>query len=99
MEETSRELLRRHEIPMEEVVLIPHQANRRIVAAAVEKLGLRDDQVSINIHKYGNTTAATIPLACADAIADGKLKKGDIALFAAVGAGFTVGANIWHWNL
>lgn len=98
MEETSRELLKRYGIPLSDVVLIPHQANRRIVAAAVEKLGLREDQVSINIDKYGNTTAATIPLAAADAIASGKLKKGDIALFAAVGAGFTVGANVWHWN-
>ena len=52
----------------------------------------------INIDRYGNTTAATIPLATQDAIEQGMLKKGDIVLFAAVGAGFTVGANLWRWS-
>jgi len=53
--------------------------------------------VIINIDRYGNTTAATIPLATSDAIESGKLEKGDLVMFAAVGAGFTVGANLWRW--
>jgi 3-oxoacyl-[acyl-carrier-protein] synthase-3 len=59
---------------------------------------LREDQVIINIDRYGNTTAATIPLAARDAVEGGRLKKGDLVLFAAVGAGFTVGANLWKWG-
>ena len=69
----------------------------RIVQASAEKLGLPMDKVVLNIGKYGNTTAGTIPLAARDAIADGRLKKGDLVLFAAVGAGFTVGASLWRW--
>jgi 3-oxoacyl-[acyl-carrier-protein] synthase-3 len=81
--------------PAEVKILVPHQANKRIICAAAERLGLRD--VVINIDKYGNTTAATIPLACEDAIRDGRIEKGDIVLFAAVGAGYTIGANLWRW--
>ena len=51
----------------------------------------------INIERYGNTTAGTLPLATSDAISEGRLKKGDIVLFAAVGAGYTVGASLWRW--
>jgi 3-oxoacyl-[acyl-carrier-protein] synthase-3 len=78
-------------------LLIPHQANRRIITAVSERLGLRCDQVFINIERYGNTTAATIPLATRDAVAEGRLKKGDLVMFAAVGAGYTVGATLWRW--
>jgi 3-oxoacyl-[acyl-carrier-protein] synthase-3 len=53
----------------------------------------------INIDRYGNTTAATIPLATRDAVESGKLKKGDLVVFAAVGAGYTVGANLWRWTM
>lgn len=99
MYEVSRELLERHELsPRDVKLLIPHQANLRIITAAAERLGLEPDQVVININRYGNTTAATIPLATRDAVQDGRLKKGDIVLFAAVGAGFTVGANLWRWG-
>jgi 3-oxoacyl-[acyl-carrier-protein] synthase-3 len=55
------------------------------------------EKVIINIDRYGNTTSATLPLATRDAVESGKLKKGDLALFAAVGAGYTVGANLWRW--
>ena len=79
-------------------LLIPHQANRRIICATAEKLGISLDRVVINIDRYGNTTAATIPLATRDALESGRLKKGDLVLFAAVGAGFTVGANLWRWS-
>jgi len=99
MYDTCRELLERHGLTAKDVkLLIPHQANRRIITAAAERLGLNCEQVIINIDRYGNTTAATIPLATRDAIESGKLKKGDLVIFAAVGAGFTVGANLWRWE-
>jgi 3-oxoacyl-[acyl-carrier-protein] synthase-3 len=79
-------------------LLIPHQANKRIIVATAERLGLSEEQFVLNIEKYGNTTAATIPLATRDAIEAGRLKKGDIVLFAAVGAGYTAGANLWRWS-
>ncbi|HKW99963.1 MAG TPA: beta-ketoacyl-ACP synthase III [Bryobacteraceae bacterium] len=77
--------------------LIPHQANRRIITATADRLGLDCDQVIINIDRYGNTTAGTIPLATRDAVESGRLKKGHLVLFAAVGAGYTVGASLWRW--
>ncbi len=78
-------------------ILIPHQANRRIMVATAERLGLPLERVIININEYGNTTAGTIPLATRDAISQGRLKKGDLVLFAAVGAGYTAGACLWRW--
>jgi 3-oxoacyl-[acyl-carrier-protein] synthase-3 len=78
-------------------LLVPHQANRRIMVATAERLGLPLDRVIININEYGNTTAGTIPLATRDAILQGRLKKGDLVLFAAVGAGYTAGACLWRW--
>ena len=98
MYENSRDLLERHGYTGKDLkVMIAHQANRRIITAAAERLGMACDQVIINIDRYGNTTAATIPLATRDAIDQGKLKKGDLVIFAAVGAGFTVGVNLWRW--
>jgi 3-oxoacyl-[acyl-carrier-protein] synthase-3 len=98
MYEMSRDLLERHGLTAKDVkVLIPHQANRRIISAAAERLGLSCDQVIINIDRYANTTGATIPLATREAVELGKLKKGDLAIFAAVGAGFTAGVNLWRW--
>jgi 3-oxoacyl-[acyl-carrier-protein] synthase III len=92
------ELLSRHNLTIHDVkLLIPHQANRRIITAIADRLGIDCDRVIINIDRYGNTTGATVPLATRDAIESGKLKKGDIVLFTAVGAGFTVGANLWRW--
>ena len=94
MYETCQALLERNHMTGEgRQVLMCHQANRRIITATAERLGMSDDQVIINIGRYGNTTGATIPLATRDAIGQGRLKKGDIVLFAAVGAGFTVGAS------
>ena len=91
----SRDLLDEHGLTAKDVkVLIPHQANRRIITAAAERLGMSCDQVIINIDQYGNTTGATIPLATRDAIEQGKLKKGDLVIFAAVGAGFHRGRRI-----
>ncbi len=99
MQDTCLGLLDRHGLkPSDVKVLVPHQANRRIILATAERLGLDEGQVIINIDRFGNTTAATIPLATRDALTAGRLKKGDLVLFAAVGAGFTVGANLWRWG-
>lgn len=98
MHEVSSALLERNGFSAKDVsLLIPHQANRRIITASAERLGLNCDQVVINIDRYGNTTGGTIPLATRDAIESGRLKKGDLVLFAAVGAGYTVGASLWRW--
>ena len=76
---------------------IPHQANLRIINATAERLGLRPESVIVNIERYGNTTAGTIPLAMNTAIEEGKLRKGSLVLMASVGAGFTVGAALMRW--
>jgi 3-oxoacyl-[acyl-carrier-protein] synthase-3 len=100
MYEVCRDLLARNGLTVDDLaVMIPHQANRRIITAVAERLGLPCDRVLINIDRYGNTTSATIPLATRDAVECGKLKNGDIVLFAAVGAGYTVGANLWRWRM
>ena len=100
MFECSRDLLAKHGLTANDIaVMVPHQANRRIITAAAERLGIACDKVMINIDRYGNTTAATIPLATRDAVESGKLKKGDLVLFAAVGAGYTVGVNLWRWTM
>ncbi|HLJ12859.1 MAG TPA: beta-ketoacyl-ACP synthase III [Bryobacteraceae bacterium] len=98
MYEVCHDLLERNGFSASDLkLLIPHQANRRIITAVSERLGLSCEQVFINIDRYGNTTAATIPLATQDALAAGKLKQGDLVMFAAVGAGYTVGATLWRW--
>ena len=76
---------------------IPHQANKRIITATGDRLGLRPDTTVINIDRYGNTTAGTIPLAMQTAIEEGKLKKGMLVMLASVGAGFTTGATLLRW--
>ncbi len=83
--------------PSDVALLIPHQANKRIISATAERLGLPESKVVINLDRYGNTTAATIPLATRDAVESGRLKKGDLVLYAAVGAGYTAGVNLWRW--
>jgi len=98
MYEVCRDLMRRNNLTARDVrLLIPHQANARIISATAERLGLNSDQVVLNIERYGNTTSGTIPLATQDALREGRLKKGDVVLFAAVGAGYTVGASLWRW--
>ena len=76
---------------------IPHQANRRIITATADRLGLRPESLVINIARFGNTTAGTIPLAMQTAVEEGKLKKGSLVMLASVGAGFTVGATLLRW--
>jgi 3-oxoacyl-[acyl-carrier-protein] synthase-3 len=98
MGEYSQRVLEKNQIPFEKVdVFIAHQANLRIINATAERLGLSDDKVIRNIRKYGNTTAATIPLAMQDAIQENKLKKDGLLLLAAVGAGYTVGSMVLRW--
>ena len=78
-------------------LVVPHQANLRINEAIREKLNLPKEKVFNNIQKYGNTTSATIPICLSEAEAEGKLKKGDLVLTVAFGAGFTWGANLLRW--
>ena len=78
-------------------LLIPHQANLRITQMVQKKLGLSNDQVFSNIQKYGNTTAATIPIALAEVVKEGKISEGDIVVFAAFGSGFTWASAVVRW--
>ena len=99
-EEIARRVMSKNGIDPSEIDLfVCHQANRRIITAAAERLGLPESKVVINLEMYGNTTAGTIPLALADAVRDGLLKKGDLVLLASVGAGFTVGSVLLRWSL
>jgi 3-oxoacyl-[acyl-carrier-protein] synthase-3 len=78
-------------------LLIPHQANLRINQYVQQKLRLRDDQVYNNIQKYGNTTAASIPIALCEAYEEGKIKEGDLVCLAAFGSGFTWASALFRW--
>ena len=99
-EEMARRLLERNGLTTADLDLfVSHQANRRIIQSASEKLGLPQEKVIINIDRFGNTTAATIPLALNDAMCEGRLKKGNLVLLASVGAGFTVGALLVRWGI
>jgi len=98
MAEVCERLLKRNNLTGGDIdAFIPHQANRRIITATGDRLGLRPESVIINIDRYGNTTAATIPLAMQTAVEEGKLKKGSLVMLASVGAGFTVGATLLRW--
>jgi 3-oxoacyl-[acyl-carrier-protein] synthase-3 len=99
-EEVCRRILERNDLTGGDIDLfVPHQANSRIILAAAEKLGFAREKVVINIERFGNTSAGTIPLALNDAVCEGRLKKGDLVLLASVGAGFTVGAVLLRWGL
>jgi 3-oxoacyl-[acyl-carrier-protein] synthase-3 len=99
-EEICRRLLDRNGVGPDRIDLfVSHQANRRIITSASERLGVDPAKVVINIGHYGNTTAATIPLALDDARRDGRLKAGDLVLLTSVGAGFTVGSVLLRWTL
>ena len=99
MSEISEGLLTRNGVLGSELgCLIPHQANKRIILSTAERLGMPEDRVIINIDRYGNTTAGTIPIAMNTAIEEGRLKKGDLVLLASVGAGFTAAATLLRWE-
>ena len=99
MAESVERLLERNGLEAGDLaVVIPHQANQRILDATADRLGLPRDRMASVIARYGNTTAATLPLALADVLRAGKLSRGDLAVFVAVGAGFTVGATLVRWS-
>ncbi len=92
------ECLKKNNLSINDIdLLIPHQANLRITQMIQKKLGLNDNQVFSNIHKYGNTTAGTIPIALAEAIDEGRISKGDIIIFASFGSGFTWASAAIKW--
>lgn len=98
MAEMTERILERNKLTGHDVdCFIAHQANRRIITATADRLGMPLEKVIINIDRYGNTTAGTIPIAMQTALDEGKLKKGDLLLIAAVGAGFTSGATLIRW--
>jgi len=100
MAEATQKVLERNGITGADLgCFIPHQANKRIIESTADRLGMDPERVIINIDKYGNTSAGTIPLAMETAIEQGRLKKGDLVLLAAVGAGFTVGATLLRWEI
>lgn len=100
MADITEEIVKKNNIDSEKIKLfIPHQANLRIIDAAAKRVKLPPEKVVRNIVNYGNTTAATIPLGLSEAYNDGKLKKGDIVVFAAFGAGFTWGSMLVRWAI
>jgi 3-oxoacyl-[acyl-carrier-protein] synthase-3 len=98
MSEISTTLLERNHFTKDDLkILVPHQANLRIIRATQERLGVDDSKIMVNIDRYGNTTGGTIPLGLRDAVQEGRLKKGDLVLLAAVGAGYTTGGILMRW--
>lgn len=100
MADVSYELMQKNNLTAEDVAyLVPHQANLRIINAIAERMGLSKDKVMVNIEKYGNTTAATIPLCLVEYYRDGKLKKGDKLILSAFGAGYTWASTYIIWAI
>jgi 3-oxoacyl-[acyl-carrier-protein] synthase-3 len=100
MADVSYDIMKKNNLTSEDVAyLVPHQANLRIIDATAERMGLSRDKVMINIDKYGNTTAATIPLCLVEYYRAGKVKKGDNLILAAFGAGFTWGSIYLKWSI
>jgi len=98
MADLAAHLVERNGLTSDDIALVvPHQANLRIIKAMQERLGVEDSKVMVNIDRYGNTTAATIPLGLRDAVSEGRLKKGDLVLILTVGAGYTTGGILMRW--
>jgi 3-oxoacyl-[acyl-carrier-protein] synthase III len=98
MAEMSTRLLERNGFTKDDLaLLVPHQANLRIIRAAQERLGVDDSKVLVNIDRYANTTAGTIPLGLCDGVEQGRLQKGDLVLIVTVGAGYTTGGVLLRW--
>ena len=98
MSEMTERILAKNNLTGKDIdCFISHQANRRIITATADRLGMPLEKVIINIERFGNTTAGTIPIAMQTALQEGRLKKGDLLLIAAVGAGFTSGATLLRW--
>lgn len=100
MADVSQEIMEKNNLKPEDIAyLVPHQANLRIIAATANRMGIEMDKVMLNIDKYGNTTAATIPICLSEWLDAGKIKKGDNLILASFGAGFTWGAVYLKWNM
>ncbi|MFA7325367.1 MAG: beta-ketoacyl-ACP synthase III [Candidatus Kapaibacterium sp.] len=100
MADVSKEIMDKNNLTSEDIsFLVPHQANLRIISATAERMGVGMDKVMVNIEKYGNTTAATIPLCISEWLEAGKIKKGDNLILSSFGAGFTWGSIYVKWNM
>lgn len=100
MADISYEIMKKNNLTSDDIAyLVPHQANLRIIDATAARMGIDRNKVMINIDKYGNTTAATIPLCLVEYYRDGKLKKGDKVILSAFGAGYTWGAIYVVWSM
>jgi 3-oxoacyl-[acyl-carrier-protein] synthase-3 len=100
MAEVSAEIVAKNGLTKDDIAfLVPHQANLRIIDAARDRMGIRPDQVMVNIDRYGNTTSGTIPICLSEWYADGKLKKGDNIVLASFGAGYTWGSILIKWGI
>ena len=84
--------------PAEIDLLVPHQANIRIIKSAADRMGIPLEKVFINVDRYGNTSAASIPIALTEAVRTGRLKEGDLVVTVGFGAGLTWGANVMRWG-
>ena len=99
MADVSEKILSRNNLTGQDISLfIPHQANKRIIDSAANRCGISEEKVLINIDKYGNTTAGTIPIAINEAVKDNRIKDGDYILLASFGAGFTWGSVLIKWE-
>jgi 3-oxoacyl-[acyl-carrier-protein] synthase-3 len=100
MADVSFELMQKNNLTSDDVAyLVPHQANMRIIDATAERMGLSKDKVMVNIDRYGNTTAATIPSCLVEYYRAGKVKKGDKLILSAFGAGYTWGSSLVVWAI
>ncbi len=97
IEATDRALEKAHLQKSDVDVLIPHQANKRIIDAAMKYLEIPPERCVVNIHEYGNTSAASIPIALSEAVRDGRVKPGDVIVFVGFGGGLSWGAVVWKW--
>jgi len=98
MADSAAEVLERNGLTGEDVaLLVPHQANKRIIDACAKRMKLPSDRVVINIEKYGNTTAGTIPIALSEAVEQGRVRRGDRLVFASAGGGYVWGSALLRW--
>jgi 3-oxoacyl-[acyl-carrier-protein] synthase-3 len=98
MQTAATEAMRRCEIDITRIkCVIPHQANRRIIDAVGERLGAKPEQLFVNLHKYGNTSAASVAIALDEAVSSGVVRHGDLILMVVFGAGLTWGAAVIEW--
>ena len=94
----AKEALQRCELDISQIkCIIPHQANQRIIDAVSDRLGAKPEQLFVNLHKYGNTSAASVAIALDEAVESGRVQRGDLILMVVFGAGLTWGAAVIEW--